>query len=205
MIGQDPAEGEEVPPGSQVDLVRSPSVPAGVGADVVGETFDDAEERLAGSRLTAKRAEAFSDSVPAGEVIRQDPVSGEEAPRDSEVTVVVSKGPDIVEVPDVRGEDVEDAVRQLEALGFEVDVVGFRFDRPVRRRGPGPGKEVRRGETVTFICELAQEPRNLRKAPGGSIAFRSAVLGSRSLRASGGRSVCECRVVFPSRHRARMP
>ncbi|MGH9040520.1 MAG: PASTA domain-containing protein [Acidimicrobiia bacterium] len=150
VIGQNPAEGEEVSPGSQVDLVVSLGARPVTVPNVVGETYDDAEESLTGSRLKAKRAEAFSDSVPAGEVIRQDPVAGEEAPRDSEVTVVVSKGPDIVEVPDVRGEDVTDAVRQLEALGFEVDVVGFRFDRPVRRQDPDPGDEVKRGETVTL-------------------------------------------------------
>jgi beta-lactam-binding protein with PASTA domain len=118
--------------------------------NVVGKTYDEATKSLAERHLGVKRADDFSDSVPAGEVIRQDPVAGEEAPRDSAVTVVVSRGPDVVEVPDVRGEDVEDAVRRLEAAGFEVDVVGFRFDRPVKRQDPSPGKVVRRGETITL-------------------------------------------------------
>ncbi|MGH9037858.1 MAG: PASTA domain-containing protein, partial [Acidimicrobiia bacterium] len=117
---------------------------------VVGRTYDEAAMSLAERHLGVKKSEAYSDSVPAGEVIRQDPVAGEEAPRDSAVTVVMSRGPDVVEVPDVEGEDVEDAVRRLEAAGFEVDVVGFRFDRPVRRQDPSPHKVVRRGETVTL-------------------------------------------------------
>ncbi|HEY3239814.1 MAG TPA: PASTA domain-containing protein, partial [Acidimicrobiia bacterium] len=150
VAGQDPAEGTMVPPGSQVHLVISQGPKPVTVPNVVGKTYDEATQNLAQRHLGAKRADAFSDSVPAGEVIRQDPVAGEDAPRDSAVTVVVSKGPDVLEVPDVRGEDVEDAVRRLEAAGFEVDVVGFRFDRPVRRQDPSPHAVVRRGETVTL-------------------------------------------------------
>jgi serine/threonine-protein kinase len=147
---QDPAEGKEVPPGSRVALVVSQGPKPVTVPNVVGKTYQEATESLAGRKLGVQRADDFSDSVPAGEVIRQDPVAGEEAPRDSAVTVVVSRGPDVIEVPDVRGDDVEDAVRALEAAGFEVDVVGFRFDRPVKRQDPSPGKVVRRGETVTL-------------------------------------------------------
>ncbi len=146
---QDPAEGM-VAPGSQVHLVVSRGPKPVTVPNVVGKSYAEASESLAGRHLGVTRTDAFSDSVPAGEVIRQDPVAGEEAPRDSAVTVVVSKGPDVVEVPDVRGDDIEDAVRRLEALGFHVDVVGFRFDRPVRRQDPSPHEVVRRGETVTL-------------------------------------------------------
>ena len=150
VAGQEPAEGEEVPPGSQVHLTVSQGPKPVTVPNVVGKTYEEATASLAERHLGVKRTDDFSDSVPAGEVIHQDPVAGEEAPRDSAVKVVVSKGPDVVEVPDVRGEDIEDAVRRLEAAGFDVDVVGFRFDRPVRRQDPSPGKVVRRGETVTL-------------------------------------------------------
>jgi serine/threonine-protein kinase len=150
VAGQDPAEGEKVRPGSQVHLLVSRGPRPVTVPNVVGKTYDEATKSLADRHLGVKRAEDFSDSVPAGEVIRQDPVAGEEAPRDSAVTVVVSRGPDVIQVPDVRGEDIDDAVRHLEAAGFEVDVVGFRFDGRVRRQDPSPGKVVRRGETVTL-------------------------------------------------------
>ncbi|MGH9283051.1 MAG: PASTA domain-containing protein, partial [Acidimicrobiales bacterium] len=150
VVGQEPAPGKEVAPGSQVRLVISKGPEPVTVPNVVGKTYEEAGDTLAGGHLSVKRSDAFSDSVPAGEIIRQDPVAGEEAPRDSSVTVVVSKGPDVVEVPDVRGEDIEDAVRKLEAAGFDVDVVGFRFDRPVRRQDPSAHEVVRRGETVTL-------------------------------------------------------
>jgi serine/threonine-protein kinase len=150
VAGQDPSPGKEVAPGSLVRLVVSQGPKPVTVPNVVGKTYDEASESLAERHLAVSRTDAFSDSVPAGEVIRQDPVAGEEAPRDSAVEVVVSRGPDVVRVPDVEGEDIEDAVRRLEAAGFDVDVVGFRFDKPVRRQDPSPGEVVRRGETVTL-------------------------------------------------------
>ncbi|MGH9004184.1 MAG: PASTA domain-containing protein, partial [Acidimicrobiia bacterium] len=147
---QNPAEGAEAPPGSQVQLVISSGPKPVKVPNVIGKAYAEAVELLAASGFEAKRVEDYSDTVAPGDVIRQDPVGDEEVARDSTVTVVVSKGPDVVEVPDVRGEDLEDAVQQLEDEGLEVDVVGFRFDRPVRRQDPSPGEEVRRGETVTL-------------------------------------------------------
>jgi serine/threonine-protein kinase len=77
-------------------------------------------------------------------------VAGADASRDSTVTVVVSKGPDLVTVDDYRGQTVEDAVAALEAAGLQVDVVGYRPGRRVRNQDPPQGTRVRRNETVTL-------------------------------------------------------
>ena len=151
VASQHPPPGEPAPPGSEVRLVVSDGPRPVVVPNVVGRTYDDAVEALARKRLGAKRAEAFSASVEAGEVIRQDPVAGEEAARDSVVTIVVSRGPDVVEVPDVRGDEIDDAVEKLERAGLEVDVVGYRPGREVKRQSPSPETTVRRGETVTLF------------------------------------------------------
>ena len=74
-------------------------------------------------------------------------MAGHGGPRDSTVTVVVSKGPDLVTVEDFRGDTVEDAVAALEADGLQVDVVGYRPGRQVKerdRRRAGPGCTVTR-------------------------------------------------------------
>jgi serine/threonine-protein kinase len=77
-------------------------------------------------------------------------VAGAEAPRDSAVTVVVSKGRDVVTVDDYTGETVEDAVAALEQAGLQVDVVGYRPGRRVRHQDPPKGTQLRRNETVTL-------------------------------------------------------
>ena len=83
----------------------------------------------------------------AGKVIELRPVS-DPAPRDSEVDVVVSKGPDLVKVPSVRGMSLEEAVQAIEAAGLEVgDAFGPAKGKPFLTDPPA-GTEVRRGETV---------------------------------------------------------
>jgi len=118
--------------------------------NLVGKSWDDAMKALTAKRFKVVRTDEFSDTVPAGVVIRHDPVPGAEAPRDSTVTVVVSKGPDLVPVPDLRGDTVEDAVSALEAAGLQVDVVGYRPGRRVREQDPEGGTKLHRNATVTL-------------------------------------------------------
>jgi serine/threonine-protein kinase len=147
---QDPAPGQPAPPGSEVHLEMSDGPAPVVVPNVVGDSYDDASKALAAKGFTVRRTDEYSDSVEAGAVMRQNPVQGGEAPRGSAVTLVVSKGPDLVAVPEVRGQDVESAVSTLEQAGLQVDVVGFRFGRTVRDQDPPRGTKVHRGETVTL-------------------------------------------------------
>ena len=118
--------------------------------NVVGRSYDDAVRALTAKRFKVARTDEFSDTVSAGQIIRHDPVPGAEAPRDSTVTVVVSKGPDLVSVPDLRGDTVEDAVASLESAGLQVDVVGYRPGRRVKEQDPEGGTKLHRNETVTL-------------------------------------------------------
>jgi serine/threonine-protein kinase len=64
---------------------------------------------------------------------------------------VVSKGPELVEVPALTGESSAAATAQLEALGLEVDEVRFFSDSDtVVRQSPGSGELVAPGTTVTL-------------------------------------------------------
>ena len=81
-------------------------------------------------QLVCATREEFSDDVEEGNVIGLEPGPGTEVARDSTVEVVVSKGPDLVVVPEVIGSDVGDAIAALQAAGLVVEVF------PERRRGP---------------------------------------------------------------------
>ena len=61
----------------------------------------------------------FDDAVDEGLVVAQTPSSGTGF-RDQVVRLVVSKGPQLVEVPSVTGAGVADARTELEAAGFAV-------------------------------------------------------------------------------------
>jgi serine/threonine-protein kinase len=149
VVSQQPS-GAKAAPGSEVHLVISDGPKPVEVPNVVGKTYDDAVKALTAKRFKVTRADEFSDTVPAGVVIRHDPVPGAAAPRDSTVTVVVSKGPDLVTVQDFRGETVEDAVAALEADGLQVDVVGYRPGRRVKEQDPEGGTKLHRNQTVTL-------------------------------------------------------
>jgi serine/threonine-protein kinase len=140
---------EELPKGSAVPLVVSKGPkPREIPAGLAGKTFDEAKAALEAVQLKAKKVDEFSDDVEKGRVIRTDPGEGATAPRDSEVTVVVSKGPDIVKVPQVRGMTLEEAVAAIERAGLEVgNVHGPAKGDPFATR-PEAGTEVRRGTRV---------------------------------------------------------
>ncbi|MDQ1517818.1 MAG: eukaryotic-like serine/threonine-protein kinase [Actinomycetota bacterium] len=149
VVAQQPAD-RQAPPGSEVHLVVSDGPRPVEVPNVVGKSYDDASKALAAKRFKVSRTDEYSDTVPAGQVIRHSPVAGAEAPRDSAVTVVVSKGRDVVTVDDYTGETVEDAVAALEQAGLQVDVVGYRPGRRVRHQDPPKGTQLRRNETVTL-------------------------------------------------------
>ena len=70
------------------------------------------------------------------------PAGGEETDCRSTVTLIVSKGPNLVTLPDVLGDSQEVAEAELERRGFIVDVDTRNADEPegtVIGQDPGPG------------------------------------------------------------------
>ncbi|MGH9023441.1 MAG: PASTA domain-containing protein [Acidimicrobiia bacterium] len=152
VVDQDPEAGAQAVRGSVARLVVSEGPKPVAVPNVVGKLLEDALEALRDRRFLVEERQAFSEEIERGEIIRQDPVGGEEASRGSKVVVVVSRGPDRVKVPDVRGLDLEDAASRLERAGFDVELGGgYRPGRPVRRQEPSAGTEARRGTTVTLF------------------------------------------------------
>ncbi|MDP8992861.1 MAG: PASTA domain-containing protein, partial [Actinomycetota bacterium] len=118
--------------------------------DVAGRSYEEAARALGGVGLKATRAEAFSDTVAAGKVVGTRPPSGSEVDRDSTVTVVVSKGPDVVAVPNVAGRSVPDAQAVLGQSGLSVVNVYGPLNRTVFTTDPAAGAVVKRGAGVSL-------------------------------------------------------
>ena len=97
-----PSEGTSVERGSRVRLFVS-SGPAKIEVpDVVGLTREAAETRLTRARLDVN-VELRDSDAPENEVVRQSPAGGTSAERGDEVTIVVSRGEQQTEVPNVTG------------------------------------------------------------------------------------------------------
>jgi len=73
--------------------------------------------------VIAQVPDEFSSTVPIGAVLRQDVAPGTVVARDSTVTVALSKGPDLIAIPDFTGLDHNGIVAALQAAGFVAGAV----------------------------------------------------------------------------------
>ncbi|MFI8516539.1 Stk1 family PASTA domain-containing Ser/Thr kinase [Streptomyces sp. NPDC085481] len=122
VISTDPEPGTERNPDSAVALVVSKGVPIDVPG-VTGESVADATAALQEAGLkVAVAPERINSPEEAGSVAAQSLAEGSRAAKGDTITLTVSKGPRMVEVPDVVGMKTDEARSELEAAGFEVKV-----------------------------------------------------------------------------------
>lgn len=150
VISSDPAAGQSVPHDSNVTLTVSKGrepIPVPL---VVGEEAAAAEDTITGAELLFSTSEAYSDDVPEGTIISQNPAEGN-LHRGDTVKLTVSIGPEFVEIPSVQGLTLDEARTILEESGLKVEVnrLASFFDF-VGSQSPAGGESVRKGSTVTL-------------------------------------------------------
>ena len=121
-------------------------------ADWTGQPVKQAVAALAQAKLKVDQSQqAWSDTVPKGSVISQSPTTGTLF-EGGLVTLVVSKGPELVLVPNVIGQQEKPATSILQALGFTVQVdrvFGGMFG-TVRLQSVDGGTQAPKGSTITL-------------------------------------------------------
>lgn len=116
--------GSTVLRGTTVRLVTSAGPAPRTVPDLAGLTLVEATATLEGMGLTITQvADEFSPTVPVGQVTRQDPVAGTSLDRGGTVTVALSKGPDVVTLPNLAGLTFDQVRAALEGAGFTVGTV----------------------------------------------------------------------------------
>ncbi|WP_329278112.1 Stk1 family PASTA domain-containing Ser/Thr kinase [Streptomyces sp. NBC_01451] len=154
VISTSPDAGTERRAGSAVALVVSKGSPVEV-SDVTGATLADAQAELeqAGLKVEVATGTVNSDEFEQGEVAVQSPEGGSEAEEGDTVTLTISKGPEMIEVPDVVGDSVDDAKAALEGAGFAVDedrgLLGL-FGDTVKKQSVDGGDTAAKGSTITI-------------------------------------------------------
>jgi eukaryotic-like serine/threonine-protein kinase len=152
VISSSPTAGTSLPPGRAVDLVVSKGRKPIDVPKVVGKSVDDARTAIAKVKLKAKVHEEFSTTVDKGKVIRQAPATGTLF-KGQTVNLAVSKGPDLVAVPRVRGQSLGSATAELESAGFRIATQRSSFyfgARLVIGQSPASGEMALRGSVVTL-------------------------------------------------------
>jgi beta-lactam-binding protein with PASTA domain/tRNA A-37 threonylcarbamoyl transferase component Bud32 len=141
----------EAPKGEPIDLVVSDGPQPRTIKDYKNADPATAKAELEAAGLVVQLKDDFSDDVEKGKVVRTDPAAGKTAAKDSTVTIFVSKGPDLVTVPDVsKYSTLDEAEAALEAAGLHLGEVSGRGTRPASS-DPAAGSRVKRDTTVDIF------------------------------------------------------
>ncbi|MER7184988.1 PASTA domain-containing protein, partial [Streptomyces hyaluromycini] len=153
VISSDPGAGSKRHAGTAIALVVSKGAPVDV-PDVTGDNLDEARQELqdAGLKVTVSATEINSE-YDQGQVAQQTPAGDAQAAEGDTVTLTLSKGPELVEVPNVVGATVDDATKLLEQSGFQVKenrgLLGL-FGDTVKKQSVDAGEQAPKGSTITI-------------------------------------------------------
>jgi serine/threonine-protein kinase len=156
---QRPQPGDQAEEGSTVTIIVSSGPGQGTVPGVVGDRQGAAEDamREAGFKTDVRREP--SDSVPEGRVISTSPPENSQLEKGRTVVLVVSSGPEQVEVPDVTGRSEDEARSALEDAGLGADVTREESsdEEPgtVLRQDPAAGERVDEGSSVGIVVAEA--------------------------------------------------
>jgi beta-lactam-binding protein with PASTA domain len=124
--------------------------------DLIGDDPADARSELREAGFKVKFAErrAFSDED-RGTIAEQSPAAETQGAKGDTVTLTLSKGQQMIEVPDVKGMSTDDARRELEDAGFTVKV-----DKPflfpsdtVKDQSVSGGDKAPKGSEITITVK----------------------------------------------------
>lgn len=159
VISQSPPAGTEVDVESEVELDVSAGPAAVTVPDVINQSEDSAVAEIERAGLVAEVNTAPSD-VDEGLVIEQEPAPGSKAAPGDTVTILVSEGPDSQEMPNVIGQDGDEAEAMLEGdpylLEVSIEETLCEDATPPGRvceQEPAPDTEVEQGDSAVLYVQ----------------------------------------------------
>ena len=129
--------------------------------NLVGKTEDEVKQELEGTKLTYEIAsEEYNSEVEAGRVISQDPAykNNFTIKENTVISLVVSKGIEVVTVPKVAGDTYEDAEKKLTDAKLKVERVEETSQKIeegiVIRQDPAENTSLNAGDTVKVYVSI---------------------------------------------------
>jgi beta-lactam-binding protein with PASTA domain/predicted Ser/Thr protein kinase len=159
VVDQDPNPGEQAEKGSTVTLEVSGGPGDVLVPPVENLPLKQALEELENAGLKVTIDREFSNKVKEGLATRTVPPEGVSVTKGTRVRLLVSRGPELVSVPDVTGLSRESAEARLRDEKLAVAVEEQESDEPegdVISQTPAGGTEVQRGDTVTITVSTGQ-------------------------------------------------
>ena len=156
VLDQTPPAGSRDVAGATVTLAVSGGQRMGMVPNVVGLSRPDAERALDQSGFDIGDVTEQPSSQPRGEVVDTRPRPGTQTPIPGPIALVLSGGPNIVQVPDVVGRTFAEARQLLQQIGLALgEVTADNGGTPegsaaVVSQSPAAGSSVAAGSRVTL-------------------------------------------------------
>ena len=161
ILGQLPDSSSEASDGSTVNLTVSSGPGKGLIPDVAELPEPRAKAALRAAGLVAKARQEFSRGVATGDAIRTQPTAGARLDKGSRVTLIVSKGPQTVAVPEVVGDAEAAAKGSVKRVGLRIEITQRRSNQSpgnVLSQSPRPASVVMLGSVVEVVVDKAPSP-----------------------------------------------
>lgn len=163
VIRTDPRGGTDAELGSTVAVVVSQGSEEFAVPPLVGQTITDATAAIEDAGLTLGTVQTQPDTdFEIDIVIEQSPAAGVEVGLGTPVNLVISGGPEIIELPDLTNVLERDAITQLTDLGLKFAVNEEFYDDIVEgnvvETEPAAGTLVLSGDTILLIVSRGPEP-----------------------------------------------
>ncbi|PVE05632.1 Stk1 family PASTA domain-containing Ser/Thr kinase [Streptomyces scopuliridis] len=153
---------------------------------LLGQSEQEARKRLSDAGLEVKVTRDFSESFDRGTVMGSDPAPRARIRGNGSVTVVISRGPQIVKVPDLESMPLGEARRALKKVGLAAGVVTREFSEGIPQgtvigSTPAAGSEVRPDSGVALVVSKGS-PVDVPDVTGQSVQDATAELEDKGLK-----------------------
>lgn len=119
VISTKPGAGSRAAKKATITVVISQGIKQVTVPDVQGKDAEEAKSILSTGELNYETGEEFSETVAKGKVISQDITAGSTVNHHSVVTIIISKGRQPIDVPQLAGKSKAEALAALQALGLQ--------------------------------------------------------------------------------------
>lgn len=117
--------------------------------DLTGKTEKEADHILKENKLQmGKTTREYSDKYPENKIIKTNPEKGERLEQNSKVDIVMSKGPQLAEMPSLYGMSKSEAINKLEDLGIKDTKVKQSYSKQNVAKGLIESQNISPGDKV---------------------------------------------------------
>ncbi len=134
--------------------------------DVIGLALEDAKQKIIEAGLDPKEAEYKSDKrYKIGTVTLQNPIAESEVKRGRGIYLTISGGEELVDVPNLRGKSVREAIFNLEKYNLKLGSISFEpseeiFANTIIRQDVTPNTKIKSGNLINVTVSQGHSTDN---------------------------------------------